>query len=112
MGVGDGVSSIEIRNGAGQLEDALPRPPGEAQMPHGAIEQRTGPGLQCAIPLDLSVAQTRVAAGLARELPSARGRDAGGECRARFPSTNAIVEIADFQPRNLYVHVETVEQGA
>lgn len=109
MDTGDGIVSFEIRDRAGQLEEALPGPPGEAQVPHGAIQQCTGSGVQRATPLDLSIAQARVAAALSRELARAGGGDAEGECRARFPSADATVEVAHVQPGDLHVHVETVE---
>lgn len=80
-------------------------------MPHRAIEQRTSARLQNATPIHLGIGQPCVAAPLARELQRLRGGYPDGDCRARLPSPDAIVEVADLQPRNLHVHIEPVQEG-
>lgn len=111
MVVGDGLASIEVRDRARELEDPLAGAPGEAQLSHGAIEQGARSGCHDATPIHLSIGQARIAAALTCRLPRAGGGDAGGELGARFASAEPLAEIRDLQPRDLYMHVEPVEQG-
>jgi len=112
---GDFFRAGEVGDGAGNLEDAVVSPGGEAELLHGLLQQVAEGGVNHAMSADLGVGHAGVGgdagAGKPCLLAGAGGVGAGADGRGRL-SGQRRTQLRDRERRRIDVDVDTIQERA